>query len=134
VKEIIMNVRSLIAVVALALSAGTTVSPAMAHTRVVASAPAEGAKVARPRVVTLTFSEALLPPTVATSIVMTAMPGMADHGEMVIRNFQSAWSNSNRTLTMTLRQPLRAGSYDVRWQAAGADGHRMTGTVRFTVG
>lgn len=129
-----MNVRSLIAVVALALSAGTTVSPAMAHTRVVASAPAEGAKVARPRVVTLTFSEALLPPTVATSIVMTAMPGMADHGEMVIRNFQSAWSNSNRTLTMTLRQPLRAGSYDVRWQAAGADGHRMTGTVRFTVG
>ncbi len=129
-----MHVRSFIAVAALALSAVTPVSPAMAHTRVVASTPAEGATVARPRVVTLTFSEALLPPTVATSIVMTAMPGMAKHGEMAIRNFKSAWSNSDRTLTMTLRQPLRAGSYDVRWQAAGADGHRMTGTVRFTVG
>ncbi|MEP7351311.1 MAG: copper homeostasis periplasmic binding protein CopC [Sphingorhabdus sp.] len=129
-----MHVRSFIAVVALAFAAVTSTSPAMAHTRVVASTPAEGAKVVRPRVVTLTFSEALLPPTVATSIVMTAMPGMADHGEMAIRNFQSAWSNDNRTLTMTLRQPLRAGSYDVRWQAAGTDGHRMTGTVRFTVG
>lgn len=129
-----MHVRSFVAVTALAFAAVASTTPAMAHTRVVASTPAEGTTAARPRVVTLTFSEALLPPTVATSIVMTAMPGMAKHGEMAIRNFKSAWSNSNRTLTMTLRKPLRTGSYEVRWQAAGADGHRMTGTVRFTVG
>ena len=58
---------------------------------------------------------------------MTAMPGMANHGEMVIRNFTTAWSNGNKTMTLTLRQPLRAGTYDVRWQAAGADGHRELG-------
>lgn len=128
-----MLFRSIIAGAALML--GTLASPSMAdaHTRVVASTPAQGATVARPRIVTLTFSEALLPPTVATSIVMTAMPGVPNHGEMVIRNFTSGWSAGNRTLTLTLRQPLRAGSYDVRWQAAGADGHRMTGTVSFTV-
>ena len=115
--------------------AASIVAPtaAIAHTRVVASTPAEGATVARPRVVTLTFSEALLPPTVAASIVMTAMPSVPNHGDMVIRNFTTAWSNGNRTMTLTLRQPLRAGTYEVRWQAAGADGHRMNGTVNFIV-
>lgn len=123
------------ALAALAMVAASLASPsiALAHTRVVASTPAEGAIVARPRVVTLTFSEALLPPTAAASIVMTAMPGVANHGDMVIRNFTTAWSNSNRTMTLRLRQPLRAGTYEVRWQAAGADGHRMNGTVNFIV-
>ncbi len=104
---------------------------ALAHTKVVASAPAQGTTVKAPRSVTLTFSEALLPPTAAASIVMTAMPGMANHGEMVIRNFTTAWSNGNKTMTLSLKQPLRAGTYEVRWQAAGADGHRMKGAVSF---
>ena len=120
---------------AVAMVAASLAAPPMvlAHTRVVASTPAEGATVARPRIVTLNFSEALLPPTAAASIVMTAMPGVANHGEMAIRNFTTAWSNSNRTMTLTLRQPLRAGTYEVRWQAAGADGHRMNGVVNFIV-
>lgn len=104
---------------------------ALAHTKVVASTPAQGATVKSPRVVTLTFSEALLPPTAAASIVMTAMPGMANHGEMAIRNFTTAWSNGNKTMTLKLKQPLRAGTYEARWQAAGADGHRMKGVVNF---
>ena len=118
---------------AAAIFAAPLVAPtdALAHTKVVASTPAQGATVARPRVVTLTFSEALLPPTAAASIVMTAMPGMANHSPMIIRNFTTAWSNGNKTMTLSLRQPLRAGTYEVRWQAAGADGHRMKGTVNF---
>jgi methionine-rich copper-binding protein CopC len=97
------------------------------------STPAEGTTVAKPRVVQLNFSEGMLTPTAVASIVMTAMPGVKNHGEMVIRNFTPSWSNNNRTLTLSLRQPLRAGSYEVRWQAAGADGHRMTGKVSFKV-
>lgn len=128
-----MQLHSIIAGAALALGALALPAPADAHSRVVSSTPAQGATVKKPRVVTLTFSEALLPPTAAASIVMTAMPGVQNHGEMAIRNFTTAWSNGNRTMTLTLRQPLRAGSYDVRWQAAGADGHRMTGAVKFTV-
>ncbi len=128
-----MKYRSIIAGLALASAALATPALTMAHTRVVASTPAEGTTVARPRVVTLTFNEALLPPTAAASIVMTAMPGMADHSPMVIRNFTTAWSGGNRTMTLNLRQPLRAGTYEVRWQAAGADGHRMNGTVSFSV-
>ncbi len=118
--------------VAALLAAPLAVSTAaLAHTKVVASTPAQGATVKSPRVVTLTFSEALLPPTAAASIVMTAMPGMANHGEMMIRNFTTAWSNGNKTMTLKLKQPLRAGTYEARWQAAGADGHRMKGVVDF---
>lgn len=128
-----MQIRSIITAFAMGIATVAMSTTVSAHTRVTASIPAEGAKVKSPRVVTLTFSEALLPPTVATSIVMTAMPGMSNHGEMVIRNFTLSWSNENRTLKLTLRKPLQAGSYDVRWQAAGADGHRMKGKISFTV-
>jgi copper resistance protein C len=126
-----MQFRVMFASLALATLAMPTIADA--HSRVASSTPAQGATVRAPRTVTLNFSEALLPPTAAASIVMTAMPGVRNHGEMVIRNFTTAWSNSNRTMTLTLRQPLRAGTYEVRWQAAGADGHRMTGTVNFIV-
>ncbi len=128
-----MRYRSMMAGAVLAFATLGTAGAISAQTKVVASTPAQGVTVAAPKVITLTFSEALIPPTVATAIVMTAMPGMDNHGEMTIRNFQSAWSDDNRTLTMTLKQSLRPGSYDVRWQAAGTDGHRMTGTVSFTV-
>ena len=128
-----MKIRSIIASFVLACAALAVPALTMAHTRVVASTPAQGATVARPRVVTLTFSEALLPPTAAASIVMTAMPGMENHSPMVIRNFTTAWSSGNRTMTLNLRQPLCAGTYELRWQAAGADGHRMNGTVNFIV-
>ncbi|GEO02043.1 copper resistance protein C [Novosphingobium sediminis] len=129
-----MKFTSLLAAVAIAASAVTYPAAALAHTKVVASTPAEGATVASARTVTLSFSEALLPPTAAASLVMTAMPGMKDHGEMAIRNFTTAWSNGNKTMTLTLAKPLAKGTYEVRWQAAGADGHRMKGTLTFTIG
>ena len=128
-----MKFSIIVAAAALSLGSPIASTAAFAHTRVTASTPAQGATVAKPRVLKLTFSEALLPPTVAASIVMTAMPGMPNHGDMMIRNFTIAWSNNNRTMTLTLRQPLRTGTYEVRWQAAGADGHRMKGTLNFIV-
>jgi methionine-rich copper-binding protein CopC len=115
------------------LMGSVSATEALAHSKVVASTPAEGATVKSPRLVSVTFSEAMLPPTAAASVVMTAMPGVENHGEMVIRNFTTAWSPDNKTMTLNLRQPLKPGDYDIRWQAAGADGHRMNGTVRFLV-
>ena len=128
-----MKFASTFAAVAVLAAPLTAPTAAFAHAKVVASTPTQGATVKAPRSVMLTFNEALLPPTAAASIVMTAMPGMANHGEMVIRNFTTKWANGNKTMTLSLKQPLRAGSYDVRWQAAGADGHRMKGKVSFTV-
>ena len=108
-------------------------SALLAHVELAASTPAAGAKAKAPKAITLTFSQPVDPASAAASIVMTAMPGMANHGEMTIRNFTASWSADGRTLTLTLKKPLPAGSYDVRWQAAAADGHAMTGNVSFDV-
>lgn len=128
-----MQFRSILMAAGIALTAATLPTAVLGHSKVVNSTPAQGANVSSPKTITLNFSEALLPPTAAASVVMTAMPGVKNHGEMVIRNFTTEWSNGNRTMTLKLRKPLGAGSYAVRWQEAGADGHRMKGTVSFTV-
>ena len=105
----------------------------LAHVELTASTPAAGAEAKAPRTVTLTFSKPVNQATAAASIVMTAMPGVQNHGEMVIRNFTAGWSDDGQTMTLNLRQPLRAGTYQVRWQAAAADGHAMSGAVEFEV-
>lgn len=119
---------ALLAAATLALSA-----PALAHVTIASSTPAEGATVIAPKTVVLTFSDALNPARTGVELVMTAMPGHANHGIMPIRNFVLAWSNGNRTLTLTLRQPLRTGTYEARWQSTGSDGHKMAGKVTFVV-
>lgn len=128
-----MRVCSVFMVAAAAICGSLIPGAALAHTKVVASTPGEGATIKPSRVISLTFSEPLPPATVAASIVMTAMPGMTDHPPMTIRNFKSSWSSDKRVLTLNLRDALPLGSYDVKWQAAGADGHRATGKVSFTV-
>lgn len=108
-------------------------SALLAHVELAASIPASGSEVKAPKAVTLTFSKPVDAASTAASIVMTAMPGMPNHGEMAIRNFTASWSPDSRTMTLALRKPLPTGTYEVRWQAAGADGHPMSGTVVFEV-
>lgn len=118
---------------ALALSA-LAPTALLAHVELAASTPSAGAEAKAPKTVALTFSQPVDPATAAASIMMTAMPGMKNHGEMAIRNFTAGWSEDGRTMTLTLKKPLPAGTYEVRWQAAAADGHMRTGTLGFTVG
>jgi hypothetical protein len=120
----------------LAALALTTLAPAtsvLAQVKLAASTPAAGAKAKGTKVVTLTFSEKVNPAKASATIVMTAMPGMKDHPEMLIRNFTASWSADGKTMTLTLKKPLPAGTYDVRWQAAGADGRAISGKVSFDV-
>ena len=119
-------------VIALLLSACAPTA-LLAHVQLVASTPAANSEIKAPKEITLTFSQPVAPATAAASIIMTAMPGMANHGEMPIRNFTTSWSADGRTLTLTLKKPLPTGTYEVRWQAAAADGHGMSGTVTFDV-
>lgn len=128
-----MRIPALLAA-AFALTLAVPAAPLMAHVKLAASTPAAGAKASAPRAITLTFSEKVNPASVAASIVMTAMPGMPDHGEMPIRNFTASWSADGKTMTLTLKKPLPKGTYDVRWQATAADGHAVKGTIAFDVG
>jgi methionine-rich copper-binding protein CopC len=113
-----------ILVAAIALQLFTT-SPAMAHTRLVSSSPAQGAGLDRlPDVVTLKFSEGVRQPAALT----VTGPG----GEEIS-------TGKTAVETTTLSRPLdkstepQEGAYTVNYQVTSADGHLISGTVRFTL-
>ena len=106
---------------------------AQAHTKLVSSSPAANATVAKPGKVVLTFNEKVMAKFSGADLVMTSMPGMADHPPMKISGFTSAMSADGKTLTLLLKRALPAGAYLLKWHAAGADTHRMEGSFSFTV-
>lgn len=116
-------------------SVGLTLAvPAAAHTHVVSSTPAAATTASNVRTVSITFNEAFMPALSGLEIVMTGMPGMADHHPaMKIAGVKVAPSADRKTLIATLPRPLAAGTYDINWHAVGADTHRMTGKISFTV-
>jgi len=106
---------------------------AEAHTRLVSSTPAANATVSKPGRVVLTFNERVVARFTGVDLTMTSMPGMAAHQPMAISGFTSAMSADGKTLTLTMRRALMAGTYQVKWHAVGDDTHRMEGTYTFTV-
>ena len=106
---------------------------AQAHTKLVSSSPAANAVVTKPGRVILTFNERVVANFTGATLAMTSMPGMANHQPMAITGFTSAMSPNGKTLTLTMRRALGAGTYQLKWHAAGADTHRMEGTLSFTV-
>ncbi|MFD1104249.1 copper homeostasis periplasmic binding protein CopC [Sphingobium olei] len=121
--------RSLVALIAAAAIALPGV--AAAHSKLLSSSPAANATVAKPTKLTLTFSETFLAPMSGVEIVMTGMPGMADHPPMPIKGFKT--SVEGKTMTVTLPRSLPAGSYDLKWHIVGADQHKMEGSYSFKV-
>lgn len=101
-------------------------SPAFAHAHLVSSTPAANAKVSSPRTITLTFSERLVP---GFSTFELAMPA---HGMAI--PVETAVSRDGKQIVGTVASPLTKGAYRISWTAAGADGHKMTGTLNFQVG
>lgn len=112
---------ALLPIVTIALIA----APAFAHPKVVGSTPAAGASVAAPRAISLTFSEKLF------AKMSGATLAKADGASPVTA--ATAVSADGKTMTVTPASPLAAGTYKVDWFGVGADTHRVTGTVSFTV-
>ncbi|NBC36427.1 copper resistance protein CopC [Novosphingobium sp. FSY-8] len=119
--------------VAAASAAMAIAAPAIAHPKVVTATPAEGATLAQVPAVSLTFSEALVADGSSVSIVMTAMPGMADHPPMKMGGVKVALSEDKLTLTATPARPLPKGSYAAKWFVTAANGHTVEGALTFTV-
>lgn len=105
---------------------------ATAHTKLVGSTPAAGSTVSRVTSVNLQFSEKVIPSTIKTTLVMSGMPGMANHGPMKISH-SSMMGKDGKSMMLMLKSPLAAGTYKVSWSAAGADTHRMGSEFSFTV-
>lgn len=119
---------SFTAVAALAIA-----GPALAHPKLVSSSPAANATVAKPARITLIFSEKLLPPMSGAQLVVTAMPGMANHLPMAITGLKTSVAGGGKTLIVQPPRPLAAGTYQLKWHAVAGDTHRIAGTFSFTV-
>jgi methionine-rich copper-binding protein CopC len=116
-------------IIALALIA----APALAAPGVTSTYPAANAAVKPPGKITIGFNAPLKPGSAGAEIVMTAMPGMADHPPMVIKAFTNELADDGKTLVLKLKSPLPIGSYTVNFAATGLDGDPITGSVDFRV-
>lgn len=114
----LVSVATLVALVAVG-------APASAHAELAESNPAQGSSVdSMPRAVELTFTEAVGRP-IAVSVVGPDGADLAQDGPAVADT--------------VLRQPVAAdgaaeGPYSVNYQVKSADGHTISGTVRFVLG
>ncbi|MEL0251468.1 MAG: copper homeostasis periplasmic binding protein CopC [Novosphingobium sp.] len=120
---------ALLAVPALALL--TLPGTAFAHPKLVAANPAADTAVAKPTQLSLTFSEDLVAPLTGIDLVMTGMPGMANHAPMPIKGFKT--SVNGKVLSVSLPRPLPAGTYSLKWHAVAGDQHRIEGQYAFSV-
>ncbi|EYS87866.1 copper resistance protein CopC [Cupriavidus sp. SK-4] len=116
----------------LAATAALASSIAFAHPKLVSSTPADKAEVAAPQKIELQFSENLVTQFSGANLVMTGMPGMADHAPMKMAAKVSG-SDDPKAMVITPAQPLPPGSYRVDWRAVSSDTHPVNGKIAFTV-
>lgn len=107
-------------------------TPASAHAKLVGSTPAANATVSKVTSIALRFNEKVIASTVKAEVVMTGMPGMANHALMKIPA-TPMMGKDGKSMTLAVKRALVPGTYKVKWAAAGADTHRMGSEFSFTV-
>jgi methionine-rich copper-binding protein CopC len=106
---------------------------ALAQPALLSSTPDANAMVAKPVRLSLAFSETLVAAQSGIDLVMTGMPGMADHPPMPIKGFTTSVDGDGKTLVAVLPRALPAGSYALNWHVVGADQRPATGQYAFSV-
>ncbi|HYC68005.1 copper homeostasis periplasmic binding protein CopC [Brevundimonas sp.] len=114
----------LFAAAAVILAVAAPAGAASAHARLVRSTPAADAIVAAPGVISLTFSDRMVPAFSTLDLVDAA------GRETAVR---ATVSEDGKTLSARPLRPLAAGAWTVNWRIATHDGHRITGSYGFTV-
>jgi copper resistance protein C len=107
-------------------------APLSAH-GLIGSDPAPDTTVSNLRTLSFRFSEPLDPKASGASLTMTGMPGMTDHPPMRMGAMKAGFADGGRTLILSAKMPLAAGSYRADWWATGRDGHKVNGQISFTV-
>ncbi len=105
---------------------------ASAHAKLVSSTPAANSTASKVTSVNLRFNEKVIASTLKAELVMTGMPGMANHAPMKMPA-SSMMGKDGKSAMLMLKRPLSPGTYKVTWSAAGADTHRMGSEFSFTV-
>lgn len=127
-----MNTVSKLVIAAVA-AAATLPAAAFAHPKLISAAPAANATASGTTKVKLNFSERLMPKLSGATLVMTGMPGMANHPDMKMTGVIAAVAADGKSIELTSAKALPAGSYRVDWFVVGSDTHRITGKHSFTV-
>lgn len=125
-------IKSILPAATAALALLLAPTAASAHAKLVGSTPAANATVAKVTSVGLRFNEKVIASTVKVELVMTGMPGMANHAPMKIA-VTPMMGKDGKSMTLSLKRALVPGTYKVKWAAAGADTHRMGSEFGFTV-
>jgi len=125
-------IKSILPAATAALAMLLAPTAASAHAKLVGSTPAANTTVSKVSSVSLRFNERLIASTVKAELVMTGMPGMANHPPMKIA-VTPTMGKDGKSMTLAAKRTLVPGSYKVKWSAAGADTHRMEGEFTFTV-
>ncbi len=99
--------------------------PAQGHAVIKQSVPANGAVVAAPREVTITFNEKL--EKLFTSATLHHAGGA------VVTTPKATLDPANPSVLRLAAPALKPGRYVVKWTAVGRDGHRLAGKIDFTV-
>jgi len=100
---------------------GVAAPPAAAHDVLVASSPANRSTVTRtPDEVVLTFDRPAI--ALGTQVVVTGPTGPVNDGAPLL---------VDNTVTQPLAAGAPAGAYTVEWRVTSADGHPVSGTLRF---
>ena len=112
----------LFAALALAL---LTAAPASAHATLVRSNPTDGSRLASsPATVMLTFDEPVQ--------LVRGSAHVLDGGLHIVNDPNRA-SATGSTVRIPITAPLPKGAYTVVWQVISADGHNVSGSLRFGV-
>ena len=98
---------------------------ASAHARLIMGTPKAGSTVAAPRVLTLRYSEELVP--AASSVKVATGAGAA------VATGPLALDKTKRVVTVPFTGSLAAGAYKVTWHMKTEDGHETDGKFGFKV-
>ena len=100
---------------------------ARAHGALQRAVPAQNARVATvPRELRLTFTEPVI-------LTFAAVELLGPSNRPVALGPLALAADSSRVLVAPVTGALEAGTYTVNWRVAGADGHPVRGSYRFTV-
>lgn len=109
----------------LAFAFALAASQAFAHAHLKTASPADGATVAPPAEIILSFTEEL-------EVKLSSIIVKDTRGEVINAASAEAVSGDRKALKVRLK-PIAPGAYTVEWAATSVDTHRVTGQYRFTV-
>ncbi|MEX6508235.1 copper homeostasis periplasmic binding protein CopC [Jiella sp. M17.18] len=114
--------------IALALVASTLLAaPAFAHAHLKFATPAQDATLEMPpSQLDLTFTEGL-------NLSFTGVILTGPHKKVMATGRERFAPGTDTTLAVPIIDQLEAGTYTVQWHALSTDGHKSSGSYRFTV-